>query len=132
MGILNILGTILQPIGTYFTRRAELKTEEHKADLAIAQATGERQAELIKTGLAADAAWEMEFARQAGSSWKDEYELLLLSIPLIMCFVPGWDNYVKLGFEALAKTPLWYQSVLVTIFLANYGIRNWRRTISDT
>jgi hypothetical protein len=132
MGFLDIAGAILKPIGDFFTRRAELRVEQHKADLAVAQATGERQAQLIKDGLAADAAWEMEFARQAGSSWKDEYELLLLSVPLIMCFVPGWDHYVELGFAALSKTPLWYQGVLVTIFLANYGIRNWRRTISDT
>ena len=132
MGIMEIAGAILQPIGTFFTRRAELKAEEHKADLAVTQATGERQAQLIKDGLAADASWEMEFAKQAGSSWKDEYELILLSIPLVMCFIPGWDRYVELGFVALQKTPMWYQGVLVTIFLANYGIRNWRRTISDT
>jgi hypothetical protein len=131
-GILDIASAILRPISDYFQRRKELEVEQHKADLEIVRAQGERQAQLAKDGLAADAAWEMEFARQAGNSWKDEYELLLLSIPMIMCFVPGWDVYVANGFASLSKTPLWFQSLLVTIFLANYGIRNYRRTISDT
>jgi hypothetical protein len=132
MGIVDIFGVILKPIGDYFTRRAEIKAAEHAADVAVAQATGERQAQLIKDGLAADAAWEMEFARQAASSWKDEYELLILSVPMIMCFFPKGAVLVTAGFAALSGTPVWFQGLLITIFLANYGIRNYRRTVSDT
>lgn len=132
MGIGDILTGLAKPLSDFFTRRAEIKAAQHQADLAVVTATGERRAALVKDGLAADAAWEMEFARQASSSWKDEYELVLLSIPLVMSFFPSGAALVHAGFEALSKTPLWYQGLLVTIFLANYGIRNWRRTISDS
>jgi hypothetical protein len=136
MNFFDVITPIVKPIGDYFTRRSELKSQEHQQDAAIKQAINERQCDLIKQGLAADAAWEMEFARQAASSWKDEYELLIMSVPLVLCFIstPALDgaSIVKHGFDAIATTPAWFQFVFVSIFLANYGIRYWRKTQSDT
>lgn len=129
---LDVLSSVFKPIGDYFNRRQEIKAVEHQNEVDLLKAQGERQAALAQQGLTADAAWEMEFARQAATSWKDEYELIVVSIPTVMCFVPGWDTYVMKGFEALGKTPAWFQFLLVTIFLANYGIRSWRKTQSDT
>lgn len=131
-GVLDVLGVVFKPIADYFVRRQEIKAVEHQVQLDTIKAQGERQAEAFRTGLAADAAWEMTFAQQAGNSWKDEFELIVLSAPLVMCFIPGLDVYVKKGFEAISSTPIWFQSIVVTIYLANYGIRNYRRTISDT
>lgn len=127
----TILGAITGPIATYLTRRAELKAQAHQNDLDILKAQGDRQAALVSQGLAADAAWEQEFARQAATSWKDEFELLVLSVPLVMCFTP-WDYIVKRGFDAISQTPAWFQFLVVSIYLANYGIRYWRKTQSDT
>lgn len=127
----TILGTITGPIATYLTRRAELKAQAHQNQVDLLKAQGERQSQLSLAGLTADAAWEQEFARQAGSSWKDEFELLVLSIPLVMCFTP-FAYIVKRGFEAISETPSWFQFLVITIYLANYGIRYWRKTQSDT
>lgn len=131
------LGTLLgkgivEPAVNYMTRRAEIKQARFEAQLKAEQAAGDRRAKLISEGLAADANWEMEFARQANSSWKDEYVLLILSIPVVLCFVPGWAPVVAAGFAALAATPVWYQTAFISVFLATYGIRFWRRTQSDT
>lgn len=132
----QILGAITGPVATYFTRRAELKAQAHANDIALLEAQGSRQAALALQGLTADAAWEQEFARQAGQSWKDEFELIVLSAPLVMCF---WNNswidgpkIVKAGFDAISSTPSWFQFLVVSIYLANYGIRYWRKTQSDT
>ena len=80
--------------------------------------------------------WEMEFAKQAATSWKDEYTLLVVSIPAVLAFIslPWVDGpaVVLAGFTALAQTPGWYQLLLVTMFFATVGIRYWRRTQSDT
>lgn len=132
MDIMGIVTGIFKPIGDYFNRRQELKAQAHTNELEVLKAQGERQAQLVKDGLAADMAWETEFAKQAASSWKDEYVLLVLSIPLIMAFVPGLDAYVTAGFASFAGTPLWYQVMVQTIFYATYGIRLWRRNQSDT
>lgn len=127
-----LVGKLPEVAATYFTRRAELRAQEHQNQLELEKARGDRQAKLISEGLAADANWEMEFAKQAGSSWKDEYTLIVVSIPAILAFIPGADKYVARGFAALSQTPVWYQVMLVTIFFATYGIRYWRRTQSDT
>lgn len=129
---MDIISGVLKPIGDFFNRRQEIKAVEHQNEVDLLKAQGERQAQLARDGLTADAAWEMEFAKQAATSWKDEYELIVVSIPTLMCFVPGWDVYVAAGFAALTATPAWFQFLLVTIFLANYGIRYWRKTQSDT
>lgn len=123
---------IVEPVATYYTRRAELQQARFEAQLKYENAKGERAATLIREGLAADANWEMEFARQAQTSWKDEYTLIVVSVPAVMAFIPGMDVYVHAGFAALDKTPAWYQLLLVTLFFATVGIRYWRRTQYDT
>ena len=131
------LGTLLgkgivEPVANYMQRRAELKHARFEAQLKAEVAAGDRRVRLISEGLAADASWETEFARQAASSWKDEYVLLVLSIPLVLCFVPGLAVYITAGFAALSATPSWYQWLVVMIYAATYGIRVWRRNITDT
>ena len=131
--ITSLLGQgIAEPIAKFFTRKAELAQARFEARLAAEKAKGERQAALIMQGLTADMNWEMEFARQAATSWKDEYTLIVVSVPAILCFVPGGSAIVASGFDALSKAPLWYQGILITLFLATVGIRYWRRSQYDT
>lgn len=107
----GVVGGLVKPITDYFTRKKELSAQEHANALKLLEAQGERQAQLIREGLAADANWEMEFARQAATSWKDEYTLLLFSIPAVLAFVRigGFDGpaIVSAGFEAISGMPLW-------------------------
>ena len=132
MNVLDVLGVVFKPIADYFNKRQEIKAQEHQNQLEMIKAQGERQAQLMRDGLTADMAWETEFAKQAATSWKDEYTLLVVSVPLVMAFVPGLAQYVAAGFVAFAGTPLWYQVMVQTIFYATYGIRLWRRNQSDT
>ncbi len=128
----DLISGLTGPVATYFTRRAELKAQRFENELKLLVAQGERQAELAKQGLTADANWEMEFARQAATSWKDEYTLGVISIPLVMAFIPGLDVYVARGFAAFASTPVWYQVMVQAIFYATYGIRAFFKFRSDT
>ena len=127
---------VVEPVAAYYTRKQELKHARFEAELKATQAAGDRRAQLIREGLAADASWEMEFAKQASSSWKDEWTLIVVSIPAILAFVrtPWLDGpgIVAAGFGALEQTPGWYQLALLTLFFATVGIRYWRRNQSDT
>jgi len=133
---MSIWGTLLagipEAVGAYLTKRQEIKAADRQRADELKDAMHKRQVDLISQGLHADMNWEMEFAKQAASSWKDEYTLIVVSIPLIMAFIPGLAMYVKLGFEAFASTPLWYQAMVQVIFYATYGIRLYRRSQSDT
>jgi len=132
----KILGGSVEVVAGIFTRRMELRAARRQQEAAISLALAERKIELIKAGLTADMNWEMEFAQQARTSWKDEYTLLVVSIPALLAFVrfPWLDGpaIVAAGFEALGKTPLWYQGLFLTMFFATVGVRYWRRTQSDT
>lgn len=132
----KVISGLTGPVATYFTRRAELKQARFEAELKFEQAKGDRAAQLIREGLAADANWEMEFARQAQNSWKDEYTLGVVSLPAILCFVKvgSFDGaaIVTSGFAALSQTPLWFQTILGIMFCATVGVRWWRREQSDT
>lgn len=125
---------IVEPIATYYTRKAELNAAKHEAKVKYENAKGERQARLIEQGLIADATWEIEQIKNSG--WKDEYVLIILSIPSILSFVRlgSFDGaeLVARGFASLTATPQWYQWLILLIFTATYGIRIWRRQQFDT
>lgn len=128
----KLLKNITDPVVSYFNTRQEIKSKEKIRQMELKDAIHQRQIDLIKEGLHADMNWEMQFAQQAASSWKDEYTLLVVSIPAILAFIPGCSQTVLDGFTALAQTPLWYQGLLISLFLATVGIRYWRRSQSDT
>lgn len=130
---------LTEGVTTYINRRQDRKIQQDqmKNQLELKQfemkiAQFDRQIELKKQGMEMDANWEMEFARQAASTWKDEYTLIVVSIPAVLAFIPKMAVYVAQGFKALQETPMWYQVMLCSIFLATYGIRYWRRSQSDT
>ena len=48
-------------------------------------------------------------SNQAGS-WKDEYLLIIYTIPILLAFCGDWGReIVTNGFDALDKMPVWYQ-----------------------
>ena len=126
----SLLGTLVSPITNFFTRRAEIAAQSQQLKLKLADAVAQRQTDLITQGKADDAAWELQSLRNAG--WRGSLELIVITIPLVMCFIPGLDKYVQAGFAALSRTPPWFQWLFLTIYCANYGIRLWRRNQSDT
>jgi hypothetical protein len=139
MNLLSLFSGVPGAVATYFSERQKIKSTERLRKLELEDALHQRKVNLISQGLTADLNWEMEFARQAEGSHKDEYVLGVVSIPAILCFIPksfeewqGGAYYVAAGFQALQFTPLWYQIMLGSVFLATFGIRYWRRTQSDT
>jgi hypothetical protein len=132
MNWLKILSGIPQAAADYFKRRMEIKHEDRQQERELKRATVERQIELRRQGMADDAAWELESLKIHSTGWKDEFILILLSIPLILVFFPPTAPYVLTGFQILESTPQWYRWLILMIFTAVYGIRVWRRHQSDT
>lgn len=91
---------------------------------AEVKAKAEAKAEVIKTAAKSTADWERVMAENSGQSWKDEWLTLLFSIPLILCFIPDYRQYVTDGFAVLATMPEWYQYTLSVIVAASFGVRS--------
>lgn len=126
----DLVSGVTGPVADAIVRWREVKGQERLRKLELKEAVHKRQIELISQGLAADATWEL--AQIKNSGWKDEFTLLTISIPMVLCFIPYTQPYVVAGFEALQDTPAWYQLMLVAIYFATYGIRYWRRQQYDT
>jgi len=76
-----------------------------------------------------DADWEATMADATKSSWKDEYLIILLTLPL---WLIGWAiamddplmlDRVHQGFKTLQELPEFYQYLLYTAVLASFGVK---------
>ena len=85
-----------------------------------AEARADRKSELIRQ----QGSWEEIMAQGSQTSWKDEYLLILFSIPLILAFVPPAVPVVLDGFAALREMPDWYIRTIGIIVAASFGVRS--------
>jgi len=90
-------------------------------DLAISAAKTQSIVTRLATKQEGDIAWENTSIDKSG--WKDEYFTIILSIPAIMCFVPGMVEYVRVGFDALSAMPGYYQWMLSIAVGSAFGYK---------
>ena len=120
LGVIKTVGGLVsEPIKGWQKR----KTAKLESDIKINQAKTDAQIQKISTGQKADIAWENTSISNAG--WKDEYWTIIISLPMIMCFIPGLVLYVERGFEALQKTPDWYQWAVGIAIGSAFGVRKF-------
>lgn len=121
----KIVEGITGPAVDYFNKRQQLKYDLKVKKLENAAKIEDAKAHRAIKELDSDTAWELKQLDKQG--WKDDWVLILLSIPLILVFFPAFAPYVYQGFAVLATTPEWYRWLIMLVFTAIYGIRIWRR-----
>lgn len=87
------------------------------------QVVAEAKIEREVKALTHEANWDTVQAEASKGSWKDEWLTILISIPMIMAFIPGMSGYLKEGFDVLESCPDWYQYLVGVVFAASFGIR---------
>lgn len=107
---------------------ARRKIDEIKTEAAAKIEEARAQAELKR--LTADIDWEAEMAKQAGSSYKDEYWTLILSVPVVLIFIPQTQGYIVTGFQALEGVPDWYKLAVGTAIGAAFGTQQIIKAIT--
>ena len=118
--MLNLLiGPITQLAGTWL----EGKVETKKAQTASKVATAKAEAVIMEKKATGEIDWDLEAIKGAQNSWKDEWLVILFSIPLILAFVPNMELVVLNGFEVLEQMPEWYQYSLGVIVASSFGVR---------
>jgi hypothetical protein len=121
----SLLNKVAPAVAGYYQRKLELKYTLREKKLEGKIALEQRKIDLAAQSEQRDHEWEQLMIHNSG--WKDEWVLILLSIPLVLVFIPQTQGAVLEGFKVLGMTPQWYQWMVVVIFLAIYGIRAWRR-----
>jgi len=141
--IFSFLGGVVSgPIKEWQTRKT--KIVEHKAKLAeievetqlsIAQA----KIELAKQGMIIESNWDARAQQNMRKSWKDEFVLIMFSIPFLISFIPAViEAYnvvmfggsvarigisIKTSWQNVALAPDWYTYILIGIVAGIYGLR---------
>jgi hypothetical protein len=119
-----IFGALIAPFAGLIGTWLEGSVEEKKAKTAMRVAESTAKAAVMVEAATHESGWERIMAESSKSSWKDEYLTVILSIPLIMAFIPGMEDIVENGFFHLDAMPEWYQLALGAVVAANFSIRS--------
>ena len=117
----------LAPLASLATTWLEGTVEKSKAKTNAEVAFKNAEAIVYEKKATADIDWDLEAIKASNNSWKDEWLVILFSIPMIMAFIPGLEGVVARGFEQLEMMPDWYQYSLGVIIAASFGIRSASR-----
>lgn len=121
--ILAFLGPLLERVFSGFEKKAERKERRADAQLDVELAKAKAQAEVYVKRETSEIDWGLIMAEGSKTSWKDEWFVILWSIPICMAFVPGLAPYVKEGFDVLDKSvPDWFIAGLGVMIAASFGV----------
>ena len=104
---------------------SKIYANKEKAKMAMSEAQllhAERQAR-------GEEAYQGKLLEARQSDWKDEFILILLSIPIIMLGFAVWSDNpahmekMKLFFEYFSDLPFWYQTIFVGVIASVYGLK---------
>ena len=110
------IGVIGQIATTFLEGRVAKQRGENQIKLAEAEAKAKI--------LSSESDWERIMASNQAGSWKDEWLVLLFSVPLILCFCGEWGrDVVTSGFMALETMPTFYQAGLGAMIASSFAIR---------
>tara|TARA_R100000329_G_scaffold16597_1_gene16873 strand:- start:192 stop:575 length:384 start_codon:yes stop_codon:yes gene_type:complete len=115
-----LIGPIADLAGTWL----EGKVEKTKAETGAKVARAKAEATIMEKKATGELDWDLEMAKGSQSSWKDEWLVILFSVPLILAFIPGMEGVVANGFQQLETMPQWYQYSLGVIVAASFGVRS--------
>jgi hypothetical protein len=121
-----VIGSLIKTAGSVFTNWQERKTIKAEGKVKLEQAKVDGAVKRIQTQLEGDLTYDQSAVEGMRYSWKDEWFVVLLSMPFIACFIPPLTEYVKEGFIVLRdSTPEWYQYCFVGAIVASFGLKTW-------
>jgi hypothetical protein len=121
-----MIGQLIGPIANLAGGWLQGKADAQAAAANLKLVEAEAKATIMKSAATSEAEWEKIMAEGTQNSWKDEYLVLLFSIPLILSFLPfEWaKEAVTDGFAALEQMPQWYSYTLGVIVASSFAVRS--------
>jgi hypothetical protein len=110
-----LLGPLVDAVKDYANKKQETKARQAEIEGKL------QEKKLEQISQSTDYAQAFRIAQVTNAGWRPGYWTVVLSIPVIMCFVPGLDQYVFRGFESLEKTPEWFQYFLGVAVTSAFG-----------
>jgi len=110
--LLGVAGDVVKGVVETKKAKAEQKLTKIKAETS-----------LMEKKIKGEIDWDIEAIKGAKDSWKDEWILILWSIPMIMIWIKPLQQFVEDGFIALQSVPDWYFYSWGAIISASYGMK---------
>ena len=126
-GLVTLGSAIVSGISGYFKDKNEIKKVQVEADKLLIMAEAESKAKRLEREAEQDYDLDKIAMIAMDKSWKDEFLLILFSIPIAMCFFPEYRQYVEDGFKTLNIIPEWFMYIYVCMIVVIYGLRGLLR-----
>ena len=126
-GLITLGSAIIGGVSDYFKGKQEIKKVQVEADKLLIMAEAESKAKRLEREAEMDYDLDKLSMIAMDKSWKDEFLLILFSIPIAMCFFPEYRQYVEDGFKTLNIIPEWFMYIYVAMIVVIYGLRGLLR-----
>lgn len=120
---LPIIGPILSTLNTAINGYATIKKIEAEGKVEIKKAEVKHKITMAETGQKIEADYDSIANEGMRYTWKDEYLVFVMTLPLIGSFIPKVQDYVITGWQYLSQAPTWYQWSFIGIVTATFGLR---------
>jgi hypothetical protein len=118
MGWINLMSMAFKAGSHIYQNRQKTKMLMSDAQM--------KHAEKMANG---EAEYQGKLLESRNSDWKDEFILILLSVPIVMLGFAVWSDdpthmeKMKLFFEYFSQLPFWYQTIFVGVIASVYGLK---------
>tara|TARA_R100001440_G_scaffold40271_1_gene59922 strand:- start:309 stop:668 length:360 start_codon:yes stop_codon:yes gene_type:complete len=104
-------------------------TKKAKAEQKVTKIKAET--ELLNKKIKGEIAYDLEAIKGSKDSWKDEAWTILFIIIIAMCFIPPLQPYTERGFDALSRTPQWFQFAMYGAIASSFGLRGMGKVLGN-
>ena len=114
-----ILSLVSEPVKSFM----ETRTIKAENKAKIEEAKVNAQIRGIERTAESEINYDIEALRQQQYSWKDEFALLVITLPFIGSFLPWTQEFLMLGWDYVYRAPEWYSYTFIGAISASLGIR---------
>ena len=114
-----ILSLVSEPVKSFM----ETRTIKAENKAKIEEAKVNAQIRGIERTAESEINYDIAALRQQQYSWKDEFALLVITLPFIGSFLPWTQEFVMLGWDYVSRAPEWYSYTFIGAISASLGIR---------
>ena len=120
-----LVGPLTSIIGD--TVKGFVETKKAKSELKLTEIKAQKS--LKEQQIAGKVAWEASAVDQMKGSWKDEFVLVVLTLPILVIAYgvfsddPTASAKIKEFFEQFQQLPSWFTNLWILVVASIYGIK---------